>query len=263
MAGGFVNPTTGGTTPNGLPATQTDVFVALSAPIPAGTNHIGSISIDGTIDLGSSVTVSNFPSTLVLAAGTAHIGEVSVNSLPAITGTVSVSSIPSVVISSMPSVTGSVSLTGNATVQGSVSVLSLPNVTLANNHVVVDSIPAIQGKDSGGTSRTIATDTTGALLPVTSIVMHSLVNVSANTSTTLLASNANRVMWIVQLTDSANSVLVSETGNSISNMNTAGTLLVPNLSNGYMYSPILSNTGAITAYSNSAVTVRVTEYSKV
>ena len=68
MAQGFINTTTGGQArPNSLPAVNTDVDVNIKSAIPAGTAHIGSVSIDGSVS-------GNF----VLGDSAAQIGVVTV-----------------------------------------------------------------------------------------------------------------------------------------------------------------------------------------
>lgn len=193
----------------------------------------------------NSVTVSNFPATQPVSG----------------TVTATLSNNHVVVDSIIANVNvnpHSVSITGTVPVFGTVT------ANLGSNSVTVSNQPssiAVQGVDQSAASHTIATDTSGSIVPPTTVVSQKVVSVSATTSTTLLASNTNRLLFTIQLNDT-NNILISEVGNALTNIGNAGTMIYGGSTAGTLYTPPFVTNSAITAYCANATTVRVTEYSK-
>lgn len=125
--------------------------------------------------------------------------------------------------------------------------------------VAVSSIPSIAtGGGSGGSSPT--TTTSGALQPPTAAagkITQTNVSVTANTSTQLVAANANRIAVEIQC-DGTAPVGIDRTGGTLTSP-TAAPLVIPSGSYPLYPMPIATLT-AITAYTATAQVCRVAEY---
>lgn len=113
----------------------------------------------------------------------------------------------------------------------------------------------------GSTSRALRTTTTGALEPPTAAggkITRTSTALTANTSTSIAAANANRVALGIQC--GSGGVSVDETGGALTAAGVGnGTLFIPANPSAYFTPPVATLT-AVTAYTATAQTCVVTEY---
>ena len=203
----------------------------LASPIPAGTNNIGQI----TLAPGSTIAVTgaNF-SNVALAAGTNKIGSVDL-------------------ASAVPTGTNSIGFVG---LNAGTNSIGLVGLNAGSNKIgIVD----IHGQTRTSLKRQISVDTNGSILPPNAAVVETLVNLTANTSTQLLASNPDRILYTIQLT-TVDNVLISIAGNALNTINDAGTLIYSGGLVGASFTPPLVTTNPITAFCGQDTKVRVTEF---
>lgn len=124
------------------------------------------------------------------------------------------------------------------------------------------SLVGVAGTD-GSTQRQILTTTTGALEPVTAAagkITRTSTALTASTSTTIAAANANRVAIGIQC--GSGGVSVDETGGALTAAGVGnGTLFIPTGTGPYFTPPVATRT-ALTAYTATAQTCVVTEYNR-
>lgn len=167
------------------------------------------------------------------------------------------------------------SATGRTTIRVRVSTAGTGTITVATNVSVREGIfslgsPLPPGSnDVGGvlagndgtTNRKLTTTTTGALEPPTAAagkIARTSTALTANTSTTVAAANANRIALGVQC--GAGGVSIDETGAALTGAAVGnGTLFIPSGTGPYFTPPVATRT-AITAYTTTAQTCVVTEY---
>ena len=105
-----------------------------------------------------------------------------------------------------------------------------------------------------------STTTSGALAPPTAAsgkITQTNVSVPSNASTQLVAANANRIGLEIQC-DGTGTVGIDQTGGTLTSV-AASPLVIP--AGSYpLYTPPIATLTAITAYTASAQTCRVTEY---
>lgn len=225
-------------------------LVGIDGSIPAGTNNIGTVNLapGTTVDV-SSLDIQN----VSLNAGTNNIGKVTVEgAIPAGSNTI-----------------GKFDINSGVNHIGQVGIdTELPAGTQTIGKVGLVSGTAsigkfdIQGRDQTNAQRTIATDTSGAFVPVNAIVTEIVVELLADTSTELLPDDPNRLLWSVQLMD-LEDVLVSETGAALTTMDDPGSFVAHGGLIGTKYIPPMVTKSAITAISHATTKVRVISYSKV
>lgn len=131
-------------------------------------------------------------------------------------------------------------------------------VTLANPAVSITNTPSVSalGRDAAGNQHGVLTDGAGALAPTRAVVNETVVSIPAGVSTTILNANTGRWLWKAQTTTN-DSVIISESGQTLLNANAVGTLLS---GLGSVYAPPLASATAITAYCSNTVSIRMTEY---
>jgi hypothetical protein len=127
-----------------------------------------------------------------------------------------------------------------------------------NAATAVATFPASVASSGSGTSPT--TTTSGALQPPTAAAgktVATAVSVSATTSTQLVAANANRIAYQIQC--ASGGVSVDETGAALTGASVAnGTVFIP-AGTTTPYIPPIASLTAITAYTATAQSCRVTE----
>lgn len=167
------------------------------------------------------------------------------------------------------------SATGRTTIRVRVSTAGTGTITVVTNVSVREGIfslgspippgsndvgGVLAGND-GAANRKLTTTTTGALEPPTaaaSKITATSTALTANTSTTIAAANANRIALGVQC--GSGGVSVSEAGAALTAAGVGnGTLFIPSGTGPYFTPPVATRT-AITAYTATAQTCVVTEY---
>lgn len=157
------------------------------------------------------------------------------------------------------------SASGRTGIRVRVSVAGTGTITVASNVSVREGFfsPAsptqIAGLD-GTTPRVVRATTTGAIEPPTAAagkIVATSVTLTANTSTTLVAANDQRIAIEIQC-DGAATVGVSRTGAALTSA-TAAPLVIPTGSYPLYTMPVATLT-AVTAYTGTGQTCRVTEY---
>ena len=233
------------------------------------------VQISGT----PTVTVGNFPATQAISAA----------SLPLPTGAATAAKQPALGTAGAPSadvltVQGAASMTalkvdGSAVTQPiSAAALPLPSgaATATAQATGNTSLASIDGKmpapvngrqpvDGSGVTQPVslpagAQTTSGALQPPTAgsgKITQTSTALSVNTSTQLVAANANRIAVEIQC-DGTAVVGIDRTGGTLTSATAAG-LVVPTGSYPLYTMPIATQT-AITAYTGTAQTCRTTEY---
>lgn len=295
---GLNAPLPAGTNNIGIVALANGTVVALqpgtTVNIGASSNHIGSVAIDNTVNITGTVGISALPN-VTLAPGSNTIGAVQIaGSLPAGTqhlGEVSLAANTSVQVSSLTlsSVTlnagsnhvgtvaidapipagtntiGNVNLNGalpaGTNALGSVVVTAHPDLALKAGTNTIGQV-GVQGRDQNASAQYLATDTSGALVPVRSTVTETLVTLPALTSVTILNNDPNRLLWAVQLT-TIDDVLVSESGQALQDMNSIGTLVYAGGVIGTKYIPPMVSGNSVTAICAATTKLRVITYAKV
>jgi hypothetical protein len=134
--------------------------------------------------------------------------------------------------------------------------------SLAASPVLADGFgpPTTSYGSDGATNRQIRTTLNGALEPPVAAsgkLTETSVAVAANTSTTLIAANTSRIAMEIQC-DGTAAVGLSRTGAALTSV-AAAPLIIP--SGAYpLYTMPMATATAVTAYTGTAQTCRVTEY---
>lgn len=134
------------------------------------------------------------------------------------------------------------------------------NISVREGLISLASPAQVAGLD-GTTPRVVQVTTTGALEPPTAAagkITRTSTSLTANTSTTVAAANANRIALGIQC--GAGGVSIDETGAALTGASVGnGTLFIPSGTGPYFTPPVATRT-AITAYTATAQTCVVTEY---
>jgi hypothetical protein len=226
-----------------------EAIVTLGSPLPPGTNLIGGINNPFALEATQQSVLAQ------VTSNTTNTGNVSTSNaaISAATGT---SADPASISGANTTIVGALRAIRDRLLALSTSI----NAGQAANGAAVNGTPVRVSGSDGTTTRDLRTTTTGVLEPPTAAsgkIVETAVSVPASTSTQLVAANANRIGVEIQC-DGAAPVGIGRTGAALTSATTAG-LVIPSGSFP-LYTPPIASLTAITAYTATAQSCRVTEY---